>query len=254
MQGLISAVTGIRSTRRIPSSGVETFSLLIKGVVTLTQLAKGKRNPSSLPEESFRPTDARKTLMILSPTDLPGWSVISVASHSRKSILQWLISKQLHQNLPLEERELLLLLSADQPDHILKVVDFSLSTASGSVRKRFAEQLRISKDFSWCSERFLGSFQPIIRSFRVWSTAKKLPPERFIGVGYKDHGSLGSGPAWQAQILLDGDDNPATVVEFALRVSQGDIFSPPSSVGVPRWSASAGRTDEPKARAKRRHH
>jgi len=33
----------------------------------------------------------------------------------------------------------------------------------------------------------------------------RLPPILYIGVGYKDKGSLSSVPAWQEQMLNDGD-------------------------------------------------
>lgn len=39
------------------------------------------------------------------------------------------------------------------------------------------------------------SFEPKLEIQKVWTEVKRLPPERYIGVGYNDHGTLSTAPS-----------------------------------------------------------
>lgn len=200
----------------------------LKGVTSLLEVLTGKRNPASLPVEPNRPTDARKILVFLPPVFLPGWSVISFSSHSRRNVIRWLIVKGLLQSLSSEEKKALKLISIDQPEFVLLIVDFVTSTIKSKIRLEVGNQLRKHHSFEWVTQRFLNSFTPLIRTRRIWSEMKKLPPARFIGIGYRDQGSLGSGLRWQDQILLAGDENHTNFVREILQ--KAEVILPPPSL------------------------
>lgn len=61
------------------------------------------------------------------------------------------------------------------------------------------------------------SFEPKLEIQKVWTEVKRLPPERYIGVGYNDHGTLSTAPSWKEQLTDDGEvSTTASLLKFHL--------------------------------------
>jgi hypothetical protein len=61
------------------------------------------------------------------------------------------------------------------------------------------------------------SFEPKMEIQKVWTDIQKIPPKRFIGVGYNDHGTLSTAPSWKDQLSDDGEvSHPANLLKFHL--------------------------------------
>jgi len=59
---------------------------------------------------------------------------------------------------------------------------------------------------SFNPERIVKSFNPGYTAFKEYIT-QRIEPKRFVGVGYKDQGSLSTAPSWKEQIVSDGEEN-----------------------------------------------
>jgi hypothetical protein len=65
----------------------------------------------------------------------------------------------------------------------------------------------------------LDSFTPQLEIFKIWTDRVKIPPKRYIGVGYKDHGNLSSALSWREQQIDGGQVKPRlSVLLFFLRL------------------------------------
>lgn len=78
-----------------------------------------------------------------------------------------------------------------------------------------------------CEHNFLGitdpkrdywSFCPEMFVFKMWTLQTMLPPKRYIGIGYNDHGTLSTAPSWKDQLTSDGEEIPRlSVLHFSLK-------------------------------------
>ena len=188
--------------------------------------------PRFLPERSpLNGGERLKVLLVFTPIQVPGWSTILYGSSSKSNTLSWLLAKGVYRRLSKEEKILLGYLSLDRTDtHFL--VDLILSEKSAQKRsfRQFGEKLRQNiPTFEKLSERFLSSFEPRALVYKIWTEPVKIAPARYIGVGYKDHGSLGSAPSWKDQILRDEEDsNVNAQVQFlwGLHTNSGTVMEP----------------------------
>jgi len=208
----------------------------MKGVNYLYNLLVGATNASDISTKDSFPSETQNILLVITPQHLPGWSIIATSSHSRRKTQWWQVARCLFQEASLQEKTVLRLLTVGDPEHVHEIVDFATSTVSGRVRVQAANLLAVL--FPELTERFLASFQPRIKIFRFWTEIKRIPPKRFVGVGYNDHGSLASTPSWKEQMLSDPEQSDVIErVRFILSlVNRG---SPPSLVGYVRPQSQA---------------
>lgn len=201
----------------------------MKGGTNLQNVLTGKLNALSIPLRENFSGETQNILLVITPNVLPGRSIISTSSHSRRKTIWWMIARHLFQEASPKEKLILKYLTVGDPEFVHKIVDFSISTVSCKTRSKAANLLEVL--FPELSERFLASFTPTIQTFTVWTEVKKLPAKRFIGIGYKDHGSLASSPSWKSQMLESPEESSITErVEFFLSLVQGFITSVPGGL------------------------
>lgn len=219
----------------------------MKGVNYLYNILVGSKNASDISTRDSFPSETQNILLVITPQRLPGWSIIATSSHSRRKTLWWLIARCLFQNASPQEKDVLRLLTVGDPEVVHEIVDYATSTVPGRQRVHTANLLSI--EFPQCTERFLCSFQPSLRVRRLWTEVKKLPPKRFVGVGYNDHGSLSSTPSWKEQMLSDPEDTDVTERVRFLLTLRYDRFS-----SVPGRSSTRphSQADESKVGTKRK--
>lgn len=190
----------------------------MKGAELLNNLLVGATKASNIPTRDSFPSETQNILLVITPNNLPGWSIIATSSHSRRKTVWWLIARCLFQEPTSNEVAILKLLTVGDSEAVHEIVDFATSTKSGKQRVRAANLLELL--FPEVSERFLASFRPKAYIFRYWTEVKRIPPKRFVGVGYKDHGSLSTTPSWKEQMLFDPEQSDVTErVSFILRIS-----------------------------------
>ena len=151
---------------------------------------------------------AHRTLFRITPLQLPGWTVYFHSSHSKKKSIYWLMSKGFQERLNKTELEILLISSLDAPAWLLNLVDFLYENNHQIATKRFVYKKGI-EFFKLVninlSKRFFRSFRPELSIFKVWTRKKVIPPSPYVGVGYSDYGTMGSGLAWQDQMISDSE-------------------------------------------------
>lgn len=84
------------------------------------------------------------------------------------------------------------------------------------------------------------SFEPKLEIQKVWTEVKRLPPERYIGVGYNDHGTLSTAPSWKEQLTDDGEvSTTASLLKFHLEfLLTSPLSRNPSYLGNFRLTSS----------------
>jgi hypothetical protein len=156
-----------------------------------------------------------RCLWFSSPPKIPGWGLVIRSSHSREWCAWHLVGKLCLRDLNRSEKEVLKLLGATLDESWYLIVNFLLE-------RRFDTNLvtRFEKRRFWDTFNFhffptvkdpiqrFASFEPSLSLSRVWVSGKTLPPVRFIGVGYKDHGTLSTLPSWKEQLVDENWDQP----------------------------------------------
>jgi len=200
--------------------------MTLKGGSYLLNVLEGRIKASDISTREFLSGETN-TLLVLTPVTLPGWSIIATSSHSRRKTVWWLTCRCLFQQPTSTEVKLLKYLTVGDDSEIHDLVDFATSTTPLAQKRSAGNLLNIH--FRELSERFLHSFQPKLKCFRIWTEIKRIPPKRFVGIGYKDQGSLGIGPSWKDQILFEPEKIPVLDrIGFILQL----VRSHPSSGGV----------------------
>jgi hypothetical protein len=141
------------------------------------------------------------------PIGKEGWTIWVTSNHTKENIVKWILTKGFLKDINKTEELLLTLLVSD--DDFLSELFKQLKELNefGSLAKNLyltwleTKFSTVFKD----SLRYLNSYTPKINVFKVWTLKLRLPPVLYIGIGYKDKGSLSSVPAWQEQMLNDGD-------------------------------------------------
>lgn len=66
--------------------------------------------------------------------------------------------------------------------------------------------------------RNFNSYRPEMFIFKMWTQEARIPPKRYIGVGYNDHGTLSTAPSWKDQLTDDEDESPRlSVLHYSLK-------------------------------------
>lgn len=148
----------------------------------------------------------------------PQWEVYLLGSHTRRNNIFWLLSK-LSLGMQLNEAERLVgfsLLATDLEGTLfLDLLERRRnSEVPGSVL--FVQNHLTIPFLVQCSRR-IGGYRPSVIYSKRWNPVR-LPPKKVIGLGYNDHGTLGSGPSWKDQILTDEEETPLAEDNFLLEL------------------------------------
>lgn len=128
------------------------------------------------------------------------------------------------------------ILSLDLPDPEFEIFDKILSNLSKiQLREREILEQFVHHSFLGIIDpwREFRRFEPKMSIVKVWTEAAKLLPKRYIGVGYKDHGTLSTAPSWKDQQTEEDVANPRlSVLSFSLdRILEIPLSRTSSSLG-----------------------
>lgn len=171
------------------------------------------------------------------PKPVEGWAIILSSSHTWLQVVRWLICKEFLFSLTKGEKVILTILVSEDDFWTELLIQLQELNQIDSIYKKFY-LTKLEKDFPLIlsnPERYLHSYTPRFRVYRIWSMKVKLPPLLYIGVGYKDRGTLSSTPSWKEQMLYDGegilpiDILRAHYTSFQNEVNSFGILGHPSS-------------------------
>jgi len=112
----------------------------------------------------------------------------------------WISCKAFHGKLSQEELDLYLLLLQEDLESF-----FYRTYRSGVLLHSVCNRKGFQSLYNRIKEQLLDDTRRVYRSYTPkWKYNQrfvplKLPPKRFVGIGYSDHGTLGTGPSWQSQ-------------------------------------------------------
>lgn len=133
----------------------------------------------------------------------PQWIVNLRSSHSKKVLIRWILSKLILGYTLSRGEELIFLgsvesdMSADVFVHFLQK---KRKTGSKDGSQPLLPMIEETLPLLIQCSRILAGYTPSVIYLKDWRPVK-LPPKKVIGLGYTDHGTLGSGPSWKEQIL-----------------------------------------------------
>lgn len=176
-------------------------------------------NQTLLPASTDLSLRARhpKILSMYRHGEIPQWKVYLRASHSSRKIFHWLTSKRML-GFSLSRGEELIFyaaLSSDQEADFflsLKELERKISHPGLALLPQREDSIPLLIEMT----RILNGYQPSVVYLKNWSP-NILPELRRIGVGYKDKGSLGSGPSWKDQILTEEEETEFGLDDFLKR-------------------------------------
>lgn len=200
------------------------FQLAIKGVT------------KSLPVASLSLSGelANRVLWVVTPRRLPGWTIVFRSTHPWLSTLRHLLLKFLYMELNQNEIVVIQMLCVKLTDEDYEVIELILSDHS-KTKQNLARVLHLVSEYNFLGlrdpVREFWSFEPRLEIQKVWTEIQKIPPKRFIGVGYNDHGTLSTAPSWKEQLTDDGEvTHPANLLKFHLEYLLGSSLSRNSSL------------------------
>ena len=167
---------------RIPK---KTFKSWLRGVLDFSRLPL-------LPRRS-----GERTLLILSPVRVPGIGAILTLSHSREKVKWYLFCKHVLEGLNENEKIVFMLLTTKGNDEeyrfFKEVQEFDFLPRPIAVRMALIEKVNELVSFTRSDPtQCLRCWTPSLQFNRFWFDRKRFPPIQYIGVGYKDKGSLNS--------------------------------------------------------------
>lgn len=204
-----------------------------------------KGETKSLPEAAFPLSgeSANKVLWIVTPRVLPGWTIVYRSTHSWKHTLRHLLLKFLFQELNKNEMVVIQMLAVKLTDEDYEILEMILSNHL-SKKVLLARVLQLLSDYNYLetvqpAREFL-SFEPRMEIQKVWTQEKRIPPKRYIGVGYNDHGTLSTAPSWKDQLSEDGEvSTRASLLKFHLKmIFDSSLYRISSQAGRIRLTSS----------------
>lgn len=195
--------------------------------------------------------DPRK-LLTLYPRQLPGWVVEVTSTHSLRKTIQWLMLRMIL--FPETERratDLLKILVSNQDSPTLQLLTkilFRIQVWPVFERELIYHKIILLQPDALppSGRRYISSFRPRIILTRWWADKQRLRSKRYVGIGYNDHGSLGTGPSWKAQMLSEGEDLPENMAHLNLILEYVERRLAPSSRGSPFPGKQISSADESK--------
>jgi hypothetical protein len=189
-----------------------------------------------------------RILWIVTPLRLPGWSILFQSTHTRESTLKHLLLKLIFQRINKNEAQVLTMLVIALPQEQYEILELILSNQQKiqNVRERLLELLS-QHEFLGIKDprREFHSFVPEMYIFKMWTLETRVPPKRYIGVGYNDHGTLSTAPSWKDQQTDHGDVSPRlSVMLFSLRmIFDNPLYRvPPSRSSIRLKSSNQSET------------
>lgn len=171
-------------------------------------------------------------------TDDPKWRFSLKGSHRRTNILDWLVAKATQCRLSRTEKLFSFLLTNDQDHHLHYILDEEIHRTLKLVDWNNSPLKKEAK-------LIFNGFRPRVSLLTEYSP-RRFPPVRYIGVGYKDHGSIGTAPSWRDQISQDSPHPSSTLVRFSVKVS---VFL--GLITLDSLEANPDPTEEPEEGRKR---
>lgn len=160
---------------------------------TFRKWLSGALTPRELPLLPRR--SETRTLLIQAPVQVPGVGIILTLSHSREKVKWHLFVKHILEGLNENERIVLILLTVGRNEEeyrfFKEILEFDFLQTPMPVRiallQKIGDQVStIRPNPTLC----LTCWKPSLSFNRFWFEKKRFPPVQYIGVGYKDKGSL----------------------------------------------------------------
>lgn len=159
----------------------------------------------SAPEYPKGTGGANKLIQAFNHQLLPGhWRVLIFSTHTQEQSFLWLAAKETLARLGKGENLLLGILAAEREDWfqlliLLRRNKRKLNFASDD--QRYPEKERNSfLQPNLLLRRILSGYTPKFRVQKHWLEIIS-PPVQYVGVGYKDKGSLPTAPSWRDQVV-----------------------------------------------------
>lgn len=155
-------------------------------------------------------SSAGRILWLVSPLHLPGWSILFSSDKSKDLVLRHLVLKMLLKRLNKNEEVVFKCLLVGLPEPEYKILEGVFTSPKNSNLGPRVLLEFIRHQFLGIVDpiRQLPSYEPQLVIQKIWTEKRRLPPERFIGVGYTDQGHLSTVPSWKDQIILNGEETP----------------------------------------------
>jgi len=186
---------------------------------------------------------ADRVLWVVSPRRLPGWVVSFRSSHNSRATLRHLLLKFLFQNLNRNEMVVCQMLAVKLPDEEYSILEKILSNPI-SMKNNLGRILTAMSDYNYLElrdpGRYFWSFEPSLVVEKHWFEEIRIPPKRYIGVGYNDKGTLSTALSWKEQLTEDGENHSQ-----ALLLSRFDFLL--STILHPGFPTPAVRYNRPKS-------
>lgn len=141
------------------------------------------------------------------------WWFLLKSTHRSEDVVAWYLAKQLLERRMGREDELVgkyLVVEEEMLYRLQYQVQHHVELIKGLDRIQSTTPHFLPLDLWILCERIVSSYHPRFFAYRHWSP-QKLPPVRYIGVGYKDHGSISTAPSWKDQMLTDEEDQQSEI-------------------------------------------
>jgi hypothetical protein len=191
---------------------------------TFRKWLSGYLTPAELPLLPRR--SEKRTLLIQAPERVPGVGIILTLSHSREKVKWHLLVKHILEGLNENERIVLILLTVGRNEEeyrfFKEILEFDFLQTPMSVRiallQKIADQVSaIRPNPTLC----LTCWKPSLSFNRFWFEKKRFPPVQYIGVGYKDKGSLNDSALGVEAFLQDLKPDVFPNLLFIFRITLG---------------------------------
>lgn len=184
-----------------------------------------------------------RILWTQTPVRLPGWSIIFQSTHTREKTLRHLLLKLILERINKHEAIVLTNLVVAESEERYEILELILSNQNKiqNVRQKLLHQLS-EHNFLGVSDpiRDYKSYRPEMFIFKMWTAETRIPPKRYVGVGYNDHGTLSTAPSWKDQLTDDGEEFPRlNVLHFSLKnIFDYPLYRSPLSRGTIRLTST----------------
>jgi hypothetical protein len=189
-----------------------------------------------------------RILWIVTPRRLPGWSILFQSTHTRESTLKHLLLKLILQRINKNEAQVLTMLVVALPEEQYEILELILSNQQ-QIQNVQTRLLDLLSEYEFLGikdpRREFHSYVPEMFIFKMWTLETRVPPKRYIGVGYNDHGTLSTAPSWKDQQTDHGDVSPRlSVMLFSLRmIFEYPLYRiPPSGSSIRLTSSKQSET------------